>query len=53
MVLATQFRGFAAETEWLSYRARMLEMAQELDREAAKLHNYRPFAGASSILRAG
>lgn len=33
--LAAQFRGFATQTQWLAYRARMLEMAEELDAQAA------------------
>jgi len=42
--LAAQFRGFAAQTEWPLYRARLLEMAVELDHEAARLDGYRMFA---------
>jgi hypothetical protein len=52
--LATQFRGYAAQTEWRGYRARMLEMAVELDREAAKLDHYRLFVRpAGQAARAG
>jgi hypothetical protein len=52
--LATQFRGFAAQTEWQGYRARMLELAVELDREAAKLDHYRLFVRpAGQAARAG
>jgi hypothetical protein len=46
-VLAAQFRGFAAQTEWPAYRTKMLEMAAELDLEAGKLDRYRFFALAS------
>ncbi len=43
-MIAAEFRGFAAQTEWPAYRTRMLEMAMELDLEAAKLDQYRRFA---------
>ncbi len=46
-IIAAQFRGFAAQTEWPAYRARMLEMAVDLDLEAAKLDRYRLFSLAS------
>ena len=41
-IIAAQFRGFAAQTEWPAYRTRMLETAADLDREAAKLDHDRP-----------
>jgi hypothetical protein len=42
--IAAQFRGFAAQTEWPAYRTRMLEMAMDLELEAAKLDRDRRFA---------
>lgn len=45
--IATSFRAYAAQTEWPAYRERMLEMAADLDLEAAKLDRYRRFAVAS------
>jgi hypothetical protein len=45
--LAAQFRGFAAQTEWPTYRARMLQLADDLDLEAARLDGYRRFSLAS------
>ena len=45
--IAAEFRANAAQTEWPAYRDRMLEMAAELDQEAAKLDHYRFFAVAS------
>jgi hypothetical protein len=46
-VLADRFRDFAAETDLPDYRARMLQIAAELDMEAAKLDAYRRFHMAS------
>jgi len=40
--VAAEFREFAAQTRWPSYRTRMLDMAVEMDREAARLENKRP-----------
>ncbi len=51
--LAIQFRGFAAATEWLGYRARMLEVAEELDREAALQERYIGLRAQSGTSRAG
>jgi len=51
-MLAIQFRGFAAATEWLGYRARMLEMAQELDFQAARQERDQPWRRAATS-RAG
>ena len=46
-MIAAEFRDFAAQTEWPAYRTKMLEMAAELDLEAAKLEEYRRSATAS------
>ena len=35
--IAAGFRAAAAQTEWTAYRDRMLEMAVDLEREAARL----------------
>jgi hypothetical protein len=45
--IAAEFRGFAAQTHWPAFRTRMLEIAAELDLEAAKLDGYRKLAWAS------
>jgi hypothetical protein len=45
--IAAAFRAHAAQTEWPAYRTRMLEMADDLEREAAKLDRYRRFSIAS------
>jgi hypothetical protein len=50
--LATQFRDFAANTQWPAYRVRMLEIAAETEHEAARieresLENKPPVAAAS------
>ena len=47
-VIAAEFRGFAASTEMPTYRARMLEMAAELDEEAERLERgLRPLSKVS------
>ena len=46
-IIAAEFRAFAAQTDLPAYRARMLEMAADLDLEAAKLDGYRKFSVAS------
>ena len=45
--IAAEFRTYAAQTDWPAYRARMLDMAVDLDLEAAKLDRYRRFSLAS------
>jgi len=35
--IAAGFRAAAAQTEWPAYRSRMLELAVDLEREAAQL----------------
>ncbi len=46
-IIAAQLRAAAAQTEWPGYRTRMLEIATDLDLEAAKLDHYRAFSIAS------
>jgi hypothetical protein len=43
-IIAAEFRHYAAQTSLPTYRSRMLEMAADLDLEAAKLDHYRRFA---------
>jgi hypothetical protein len=45
--IAAEFRAHAAHTDWPQYRDRMLEMAADLELEAAKLDHYRKFSIAS------
>jgi hypothetical protein len=45
--LAAEFREFAAQTNLPSYRVRMLDMAVEMDREAARLQGGHPLSAAS------
>jgi hypothetical protein len=45
--IAAKFRANAAQTEWPMYRTRMLDMAWELELEAARLDHYRFFSLAS------
>lgn len=46
--IAAEFRANSAQTEWPAYRERMLEMANDLDLEAAKLDNYRLYSFPSA-----
>lgn len=46
-IIAAAFRANAAQTEWPAYRDRMLDMAGDLELEAAKLDHYRRFSIAS------
>jgi hypothetical protein len=45
--IAAAFRAHVAQTEWPAYRDRMLDMASDLELEAANLDHYWRFSIAS------